>query len=68
MVGVKVKAGIALSRDIVQRLDEVVESSGYLQLNRSELVETILAAFFKGQRTPIEKARELVIMRRKGLI
>jgi len=68
MVGVKVKAGIALSREILQKLDEVVASSAYLQLNRSELVETILAAFFKGQKTPIEKARELVIMRRKGLL
>ena len=33
-----------------------------------ELVDAILAAFFTRQEKPVEKARKLLIMRRKGLI
>ena len=53
---------------MVKELDSIVESSEYLQTNRSELVDAISAAFFKGQDKPLEKARKLLIMRRKGLI
>jgi len=66
--GVKVKVGFAIDEEIVKKLDFIVDSSGYLQTNRSELVDAILAAFFKGQDKPVERARELLIMRRKGLI
>jgi len=46
----------------------VVKCSRNLQASRSELVDAILAAFFKRQEKPVEKARKLPIMRRKGLI
>lgn len=64
----KIKVGFAIDDKIVKELDSIVESSGYLKASRSEFVDAILAAFFKGQKKPREKARSLVIMRRKGLI
>ena len=68
MKGVKVKVGFAIDKEIVKELDSIVESSEYLQTNRSELVDAMLVAFFKGQDKPAEKARRLLTMRRKGLI
>ena len=64
----KVKVGFSIDEKIVRELDSIVESSGYLQASRSEFVDAILAAFFKGQDRPVEKARRLLIMRRKDLI
>jgi len=64
----KVKVGFSIDEEIVKQLDSVVESSGYLQTSRSELVDAILAAFFKGQEKPLEKGRRLIILRRKGKI
>lgn len=64
----KFKAGFAIEEEIVKELDLIVKSSRDLQASRSELVDAILAAFFKSQKKPVEKARKLLIMRRKELI
>jgi len=64
----KVKVGFSIDEEIVKQLDSVVERSGYLQTIRSELVDAILAAFFKTQNKPLEKGRSLIILRRKGKI
>jgi len=68
MKGAKIKVGFAIEEEIVRELDSVVKSSRDLQASRSELVDAILAAFFKRQEKSVEKARKLLIMRRKGLI
>ena len=68
MKGAKVKVGFAIEEEIVRELDSVVKFSRDLQASRSELVDAILAVFFKNQEKPVEKARKLLIMRRKGLI
>lgn len=68
MKGAKIKVGFAIDEEIIKELDFMVESSRDLQASRSELVDAILAVFFKSQEKPMEKARKLLIMRRKGLI
>jgi len=68
MKGAKIKVGFAIEEEIVRELDSVVKFSRDLQASRSELVDAILAVFFKNQEKPVEKARKLLIMRRKGLI
>jgi len=64
----KVKVGFAVEEETVKRLDSIVERSRDLQTSRSELADAILAAFFKTQDKPLEKARKLIILRRKRLI
>lgn len=68
MKGAKIKVGFAIEEEIVRELDFVVKSSRDLQASRSELVDAILAAIFKRQEKTVEKARKLLVMRRKGLI
>lgn len=63
----KIKVGFAIAGEIIKDLDFIAKSSEY-QVSRSEPVDAILTAFFKGQEKPMEKARKLLIMRRKGLI
>jgi len=64
----KVKVGFSIDEETVKQLDSVVERSRDLQTSRSELVDAILAAFFKTQEKPLEKARKLIILRRKRKI
>jgi len=64
----KIKVGFAIDEEIIKELDFMVESSRDLQASRSELVDAILAVFFKSQEKTMEKARKFLIMRRKGLI
>jgi hypothetical protein len=64
----KIKVRFAIAGEIIKDLDFIAKSSEYLQVSRSEPVDAILTAFFKGQEKPMEKARKLLIMRRKGLI
>jgi len=68
MKGAKIKVGFAIEEEIVKELDSVVKCSKDLKTSRSELVDAILAAFFNKQEKPVEKARKLLIIRRKGLI
>lgn len=65
---VKIKVGFAIDEEIIKELDSVAEASRDRQTSRSELVDAILAAFFNNQEKPVEKARKLLIMRRKELI
>jgi len=48
----------------------LIPSSNPQDISRpaAEFVDAILAAFLKEQDRPVEKARRLLIMRRKGLI
>jgi len=64
----KVKVGVALDREILGKIDAIIEASEYLEVSRSEVVDAILAAFFKSPINHVEKARELIIKRRKGLL
>jgi len=64
----KIKVGFVVEEEIVSELDSVVKCSRDLQTSRSEPVDSILAAFFNKQEKPVDTARKLLIMRRKGLI
>lgn len=64
----KVKVGFSIGEETVKQLDSIVERSRDLQISRSELAAAILAVFFKTQEKPVEKARKLIILRRKGKI
>ena len=41
----KVKFGISISKELVQKIDGVVNQSDYLKLSRSEIIESILWKF-----------------------
>jgi metal-responsive CopG/Arc/MetJ family transcriptional regulator len=64
----KMKIGIAVDKDVVEKLDEIASSSTYLDTSRSEIINVILRAFFKSDVNQTEKARELVIRYRKDLL
>jgi len=68
MKGGKVKVGFSIDEETVEQLDCILERSRDLQISRSELVDAMLAAFFKTQEKPLEKGRKLIILRRKGKI
>ena len=64
----KEKMGISIDRDIVDNLNNVVTILKDLKISKSELIETILVAYFKAQANPIGKAKELIVLRRHGKI
>ena len=64
----KIKLGIAVDKDVLEKLDEIASASTYLDTSRSEIINVILRAFFKSDMNQTEKARELVIRYRKDLL
>jgi metal-responsive CopG/Arc/MetJ family transcriptional regulator len=64
----KIKLGIAVDKDVLEKLDEIAHTSTYLDTSRSEIINVILRAFFKSDMDQTEKARELVIRCRKDLL
>ena len=64
----KIKLGIAVDKDVLEKLDEIANVSTYLDTSRSEIINVILRAFFKSNVNQTEKARELVIRCRKDLL
>ena len=66
MNGSKISFGIRIDEELVNKINEIVEKSRYLNASRSEVVETILAAFFKSEINHSEKVRELIIIKRKN--
>ena len=68
MRGRKIKFGVSIDQKIVQKIDGMVQESSDLKATRSEMVEAILTAYFRSQIKHGEKARELIIARRKGVL
>ncbi|MCJ7697274.1 MAG: ribbon-helix-helix domain-containing protein [Thermoplasmata archaeon] len=64
----KIKIGIAVDKDVLEKLDKIANASAYLDTSRSEIINVILRAFFKSNVNQTEKARELVIRYRKDLL
>jgi metal-responsive CopG/Arc/MetJ family transcriptional regulator len=64
----KIKLGIAIDKDVLEKLNEISHTSTYLDTSRSEIINVILRAFFKSDIDQTEKARELVIRCRKDLL
>ena len=68
MTGRKIKFGVSLDQKTVDKINGIVEGSSDLRATRSETIEAILTAYFRSQIKHNEKARELIIARRKGLL
>ena len=69
MKNTKKRFGIVIHEDTVEKLKEIVKDSEYLNSNRSEIIELILIAFFKGynHKRDIEAIRgTLIELRKKG--
>ncbi|MDF1534075.1 MAG: ribbon-helix-helix domain-containing protein [Methanosarcinaceae archaeon] len=65
----KIKFGISIDKELVQKIDAIVEQSDYLKISRSELIETILEKFMFEHIDKKELAINavgLVIRSRKG--
>jgi len=64
----KVKVGVSLDGEILREIDAIVESSKHMNISRSQVIESILAAFLKSPFDHGEKVRELVVRRRRELL
>ena len=65
----KLKFGISINKELVQKIDGIVEQSDYLKLSRSEIIESILWKFVLMNMDEKELAIntvELAIRNRKG--
>lgn len=66
----KESVGVSLTTENKDRTDELVkeisEESDLLQTDRSEVIDTILTAFYDGGGEDKEKLRELLIKKQKG--
>ena len=65
----KIKFGVSINKELVQKIDEIVVQSDYLKVSRSELIETILEKFMLEHMDENELAINavgLVIRSRKG--
>ncbi len=57
-----------MDKEIAHKLDETIESLRDIKANRSEIINAILAAYFKSDVDHILKAREFVTRERKYAI
>ncbi|WP_231188662.1 hypothetical protein [Haladaptatus sp. DYF46] len=64
----KTEFGVSVAEELVDDLDGVTEQCVDLQASRSEVVEAILTAFFRGEIDHEARIRELIIRRRKGTL
>lgn len=55
----KISFGVNMDENLVKELDKIVEGSEYLPVSRSEVVETILTAYFKSDVDHEKRVREL---------
>jgi metal-responsive CopG/Arc/MetJ family transcriptional regulator len=60
------KFGVAVTQEIVDELDELVEECADLGASRSEIVEAILTAYLQSDVDHVTRVRELIIRRRQG--
>jgi len=61
----KAKVGVSIDREILREIDAIVESSKHMNITRSQVIESILAAFLKSPFDHAEKVRDLVVRRRR---
>ena len=64
----KEKFGVAVDKEIVQEVDELVAECDDLGASRSEIVEAILTAFVQSESNHAERVREIIIQKRKGTL
>ena len=62
----KVRIGISFDQGVIDALEEQVSASPDLALDRSEIVNVVLKAFFRAGLDRRAKTRELVIINRNG--
>lgn len=62
----KISFGVGIDKNLVKKLDNIVEESGYLNVGGSEVVERALTSYFKSNLKHVEKEKELIILERKG--
>lgn len=61
----KISFGIRLKEELVDKLDEIIKHANYLNSTKSELIESIISAFFSSKFNHIEKGKEFIIIKRK---
>jgi metal-responsive CopG/Arc/MetJ family transcriptional regulator len=57
--------GIRIDDELVEKLSQIMDDSRYLNITRSEIIETLLDAELSDQDSA-EKIQELIIKRREG--
>jgi len=60
--------GVAITEEIVRKIDELLDECEDLRASRSEIVEAILTAYIQSDTDHVEQVRELIIRRRKGTL
>jgi len=64
----KEKFGVAVDEEIVREVDELVAECDDLGVSRSEVVKAILTAFVHSETDHVERVREIIIWKRKGIL
>ena len=64
----KMKFGVSIDDEITHEIDELVEEYADLGASRSEIVETVLTAYFRSDVDHKSRIRELIIRRRKDTL
>jgi metal-responsive CopG/Arc/MetJ family transcriptional regulator len=64
----KEKFGIAVEKNIVQEVDELVAGCDDLRASRSEIVEAVPTAFVQSEANHTKRVREIIVRRRKGTL
>ncbi len=59
------KFGVAVSEELVDELEGLVDECADLGASRSEIVEAILTAYFQSDVDHVARVRELIIRRRE---
>ena len=64
----KEKFGVAIDKETVQEVDDLVAESADLGASRSEIIEAILTTFVQSESNYAERVREIIIRKRNGLL
>jgi len=64
----KMKFGVAVDGETVEKVDELVAECDDLGASRSEIVEAILTAFVQSETDHAERVREIIIRKQKDTL
>ncbi len=61
----RISFGIRIKKTTVDKLDEIIKKISFLKATRSELIESIINAFFATNFNHEEKGKEFIIAKRR---
>lgn len=65
MVKKKISFGIRIDKNTVNKLDKIIKANPEIKITRSELIESLINAFFATNFNHFEKGKEFVMIKRR---